>query len=522
VNSRVPEDFPEGDYVVVLAEAADPFAPAALARSRRSRGGRRIPHVRLSRADRLPAGPSRVHGDPEQARRSGGLRPGRRSSQARARRRGSARHPDGNRREERDDLTATSTGSTRRSPRSFKLRPLDAVRKIAGRTWTGTSPRTQRSTSYTCPSSAVHRRAELDPLPLVPHPARLSRHDRRNRPRDRAFAGVMGTSRPSCPRSCLSPSHHLHGDPRLHPLALLACPPRRTFGSPVFTLVNKFLPCTASIFAAASDSPHSACRGSARCARWGFGGRGMESPGWPRSPSSRRSSASSARRRMPSGRPREPGGPVRGSPPVVFVRARFVLVPRPSCSWRRASAPSSECGEDRADAARDDSLDYIDHRLPSPGHAALRATMSAYVTKPDQTPRKGLDPGILRGLHRFGASLEADPASARDGRRPCCGGSGTSGTKGRASGRRRRGRSCLGLEQLLLQRRSCAGTRSGSCRMRAPVVTRERSRLRRAQGILDQAWREAQRRDPALADCSLELVGAGVLQAKIAHYLVPT
>src|SRR4030095_183829 len=35
-------------------------------------------------------------------------------------------------------------------------------------------------------------------------------------------------------------------------------------------------------------------------------------------------------------------------------------------------------------------------------------------------------------------------------------------------------------------------------------------------------WAEAVSRNPALSSCSLSIVGEGILQAKIAHYLVPT
>jgi hypothetical protein len=40
--------------------------------------------------------------------------------------------------------------------------------------------------------------------------------------------------------------------------------------------------------------------------------------------------------------------------------------------------------------------------------------------------------------------------------------------------------------------------------------------------FLADAWAEAQRENPALGPCSMTVVGEGVLQAKIAHYLVPT
>jgi len=42
------------------------------------------------------------------------------------------------------------------------------------------------------------------------------------------------------------------------------------------------------------------------------------------------------------------------------------------------------------------------------------------------------------------------------------------------------------------------------------------------KGFLADTWADAQRHDPALASCTLTVVGEGVLQAKIAHYLVPT
>src|SRR5262249_8944712 len=42
------------------------------------------------------------------------------------------------------------------------------------------------------------------------------------------------------------------------------------------------------------------------------------------------------------------------------------------------------------------------------------------------------------------------------------------------------------------------------------------------KSFLRTAWDDARRRDPALDGRALEVVGAGVLEAKFAHYLVPT
>src|SRR5580765_4047346 len=59
-----------------------------------------------------------------------------------------------------------------------------------------------------------------------------------------------------------------------------------------------------------------------------------------------------------------------------------------------------------------DSLDYIDHELPLyQDTRRFEATMSGLTVSEAwiKTPKgRVLDPGILRGLHRFGASLEAD------------------------------------------------------------------------------------------------------------------
>src|SRR5262249_38261882 len=54
------------------------------------------------------------------------------------------------------------------------------------------------------------------------------------------------------------------------------------------------------------------------------------------------------------------------------------------------------------------------------------------------------------------------------------------------------------------------------------VTRRDTGGYRALQTFVGEAWSKARAQYPGLSACSLRLVGQGLLQAKIAHYLVPT
>jgi predicted RND superfamily exporter protein len=179
-----------------------------------------------------------------------------------------------------------------------------------------------------------------------------------------------------------------------------------------------------------------------------------------------------------------------------------------------------------------DSLDYIDHKLPLyQDTRKFEATMSgltvteAWIKVPNGAV---LEPGVLRGLHWFGARLEADPRVGS-----VLGpttllqwvrylqGQGDSLPEDAASWDKLAG----DFQQLALSRPEFRGSVDVATLKNARVRVITRGGFDGYAGLksfLADSWAEAQRENPALAPCTMTVVGEGVLQAKIAHYLVPT
>jgi predicted RND superfamily exporter protein len=179
-----------------------------------------------------------------------------------------------------------------------------------------------------------------------------------------------------------------------------------------------------------------------------------------------------------------------------------------------------------------DSLDYIDHDIPLyQDTRKFEATMSGLAVTEAwiHVPNGGaLDAAVLRGLHRFGAKLEADPRV----------GSVLGPTTLLQWVRYVQGQGDVlpddpgawdklagDLQQLVLSRPEFRGSIDVATLSNARVRVITRGGFDGYDGLkrfLAETWAEAQRHDPALAPCTLAVVGEGVLQAKIAHYLVPT
>src|SRR5262249_23042882 len=160
-----------------------------------------------------------------------------------------------------------------------------------------------------------------------------------------------------------------------------------------------------------------------------------------------------------------------------------------------------------------DSLDYIDPKLPIyKDTRRFEATMSglnvaeAWIRTPDG---RVLDPMILRGLYRFGGLLEADsrvgavlgPTTLLQWVRYVQG-QGESLPDDDASWRKLAG----DFEQLALTRPEFRGSIdvSSLSNARVRVITRRGfAGYADLKGYLTTAWVEAQRREPALAACTM-------------------
>jgi predicted RND superfamily exporter protein len=179
-----------------------------------------------------------------------------------------------------------------------------------------------------------------------------------------------------------------------------------------------------------------------------------------------------------------------------------------------------------------DSLDYIDHDLPLyKDTRRFEATMSGLTVTEAwiRVPNGGvLDAAVLRGLHRFGAKLEADhrvgsvlgPTTLLQWMRYVQG-QGDLLPDDPASWDKLAG----DFEQLVLTRPELRGSIDVATLSNARIRVITRGGFDGYTGLksfLAEAWAEAQGHDPALAACTMTVVGEGVLQAKIAHYLVPT
>jgi uncharacterized protein len=303
----------------------------------------------------------------------------------------------------------------------------------------------------------------------------------------------------------------------------------------VFTLCNKFLPCTASIFAAAVGFAALAVSGIRPIREMGFWVAAGMVITWLTSftlfPALERLLST------PTHTERKTAG---AHWPRIVDR-----LPQITYRWRRLLVSSSVLlmvfglaallgvpGLVEPMRLETDSLDYIDKRMPLyQDTRRFEATMSGLnVTEAwIQVPNAGvLDPDVLRGLHRFGAKLESDPRV----------GSAVGPTtllqmvryvQGQGDqlpdDPQAWGKLASDLEQLVLQRPELRGSIDVGTleNARVRIITRgNNGGYEGLKGFVASTWAEAQAHDPALAACTMRLVGQGVLQAKIAHYLVPT
>jgi len=303
----------------------------------------------------------------------------------------------------------------------------------------------------------------------------------------------------------------------------------------VFTLCNKFLPCTASIFAAAVGFAALAVSGIRPIREMGYWVAAGMIVTWfssftlfPALQRLFRAPTSSERRTAGHWWPK-----IVDRLPRFSYRWRFVLVPGSiALMLVGLVALLGVPGLLTPLRLETDSLDYIDHDLPLyKDTRRFEATMSgltvteAWIRVPNG---RALDAGVLRGLHRFGAKLEADrrvgsvlgPTTLLQWIRYVQG-QGDVLPDDPAAWDKMAG----DFEQLVLTRPELRGS--------VDVATLSNARVRvitrggfdgyaGLKGFLADTWAEAQRHDPALAPCTMTVVGEGVLQAKIAHYLVPT
>ena len=527
--------FPEGEYVVLLAEGRDPYAPDALDRFAALEAAlRAIPKVRpvsaltLYRESRA-AGDFRAFATGTTLFRKQGLVG-----------EGVLGIPieiDASGREELLGILRDIDGAA--APFIAHPAPFTAIRKIGGAYVDRyLSDETRRSTLLYMPlfglfviglNLFLYRSFRTLLAFLVTIGATVLFTE--------AFAGVMGFVRTIVSSlvsltvlvTCTSTLVYIHS------LYVAAPPGADRLEHQIFTLRNKFLPCTASIFAAAVGFAALAVSGIRPIREMGLWVAAGMVLTWLASftlfPALERLL------RTPTQAERRAAG---GAWPRIVDR-----IVRTSWRWRKRLVAASLLlmalglgalvgvgGIVEPMTLETDSLHYIDHRLPLYRDTRrFEATMSgltvieAWIGTPGGT---ALDPGVLRGVHRFGALLEADPrvASAigpttllrlvRYVR-----GQGDALPDDPASWTKLAG----DLEQLLLERPELRGSvdLASLDNLRVRIVLRGSvGGYRALRELVAERWSAAQRDAPALAPCRLEVVGDGVLQAKIAHYLVPT
>jgi len=303
----------------------------------------------------------------------------------------------------------------------------------------------------------------------------------------------------------------------------------------VFTLCNKFLPCTASIFAAAVGFAALAVSGIRPIREMGYWVAAGMVLTWftsftlfPALQRLLRTPPASERRTAGAKWPR-----IVDHLPWFSYRFRWLLVPGSVVLMLVGlGALLGVPGFVAPMRLETDSLDYIDHDLPLyKDTRRFEATMSGLtVTEAWIRVPKGhaLDPEILHGLYLFGGALEADkrvgsvvgPTTLLQWVRYMQG-QGDKLPEDPASWRKLAG----DLEQLVLTRPELRGAVDVATLSNARVRVITRAGFDGYAGLkqfMRDTWAEAQRREPALAGCTLIVAGEGVLQAKIAHYLVPT
>jgi predicted RND superfamily exporter protein len=352
-----------------------------------------------------------------------------------------------------------------------------------------------------------------------------------------AFAGVMGFVATIVSSlvpltvliTCTSTLVYLHS-------LFVSCPSGADIREhQVFTLCNKFLPCTASIFAAAVGFAALAVSGIRPIREMGYwvaAGMGVT---WfasftlfPALQRLLRTPPASERRTAGAWWPR-----FVDRIPWFTYRFRWVLVPGSIALMFVGLGALLGVGK-LVEPMRleTDSLDYISHDLPLyqdtrkfEEKVSGLAVTEAWIRVPKGT---ALDAGILRGLHGFGAKLEADPrvgsvlgpTTLLQWMRYVQG-QGDALPNDPGSWDKLAG----DLQQMVLKQPEFRGSVDVATlsNLRVRVITRGGfDGYAGLKNFLGDTWADAQRHEPALASCTLTVVGEGVLQAKIAHYLVPT
>jgi predicted RND superfamily exporter protein len=319
----------------------------------------------------------------------------------------------------------------------------------------------------------------------------------------------------------------------------------------VFSLANKFLATTASMFAAAigfAALAVSKIRPIREMGLWVGGGILVT---WvvvfTLFPALQRALRTPVRRRL------APGGAAAGRPGAAgregpHGRLQRVMDAIPFWTWRfrkallagsfllmlaGAAALFGVPGVLPPLALETDALDYVDPKLPVVRDTRLfessvsgLSVVEVWVTTP---PGLALDAGILRGIDAFTRRLEADSRvgsvvgpilTLRLMRYVAGGGDRLPGNADAWPGLAAR------LDQLLLQEpalREQIDIASLS-HLRLTVLHQGKGfhGVEEIRSFFEGAWREAGAAIPDLAPCRMRLAGQGLLQAKIADHLVPT
>ncbi len=304
----------------------------------------------------------------------------------------------------------------------------------------------------------------------------------------------------------------------------------------VFTLANKFTATTASIFAAATGFAALAVSGIRPIREMGLWVAAGLVITWivvfTLFPALQKVLATPVlRRRTTAGR--------------IFLRLIDNL-PRFSYRWRWAILPASFLlmaagalsltgvpGALAPMSLETDGLEYIDKDLPlyqdtrrfEESISGL-SVIQAWVTSP---PGGILEPEVLRGLERFARHLEADPrvGSVMGPTTMLRWTSYVSGQGDRLPDDPPAWDSLAGqMEQLLLQEkalRDYVDVRSLShARLSIIYHGRDFKGVEELKAFIQGNWAKAAGAEPALERCRMRVVGQGLLEAKIAHYLVPT
>lgn len=535
--------FPEGEYVVLLAEADDPYTPAALAKVAELEAAlRKLPKVKpLSALTVYKETHPAFDGSPEQAKAFRGFATGTRLFRAQGLvGDGTLGIPMELEVANRDELQE-ALGRVDATVAAFSahLAPLKAVRKVGGAYVDRyLSDETRRSTLLYMPLFGVfivllnlflYRsfRTLLAFIVTIGLTVLFAE----------AFAGWMGFVSTIVSSlvpltvlvTCTATLVYIHS-------LFVACPEgedRREHL--VFTLCNKFLPCTASIFAAAVGFAALGVSGIRPIREMGFWVSAGMAVTWLvsftlfpaleqilRTPTQAQQKTAGAW--WPAVVEHLPGITYRWRRVLVFGSIALMLV--------GLAALLGIPGWIEPMRLETDSLDYIDPKIPLyQDTRRFEASMGGltvvegWVHAPNGTI---LDPGVLRGLHDLGARLEADPrvASAVGPTTLLQLVRYVQGQGDKLPDEPQAWEKLAGdFQQLVLSRPELAGAVDVSTleNARIRIITRGKNGgYKELKAFVLQTWAAAQKAEPALAPCSLKLVGQGVLQSKIAHYLVPT